>query len=212
MFSTLYIHLLTARLHLEVPDLRQNQTKLNSSSSPNLRLSSASGPCESPSSLPVRSARPWAWTPCLGCCHGLWTSLPSSRPTSQSILHISAKGNFRQCKVYDLHTWKSFTVSLLCIGTKIQHLPHPLFQLIPTYPIGLNMGLLFMRSLPSPPNLRRLSFQVEPVAACGPSTAAVFVILCANDSFVCQCHPVDSELLEDRVSPLLLHFSPGPGL
>lgn len=58
VFSTLYIHLLTARLHLEVPDLRQNQTKLNSSSSPNLRLSSASGPCESPSSLPVHSPGP----------------------------------------------------------------------------------------------------------------------------------------------------------
>ena len=159
VFSTLYVHLLTARLHLEVSDLHQNQTKLNSSSSPNLRLSGASSPCESPSSPPVCSARSWAWTPCLGCCHRLWMSLPSSRPTSRSILHISAKGNFRQCKFYALHTWKSFMVSLLCIRAKFQHLPHPLFHLIPTYPIGLNMGLLFMRSLPSPPKLRSLSFQ-----------------------------------------------------
>ena len=130
------------------------------------------------------------------CCHAseLACLPPDSSPSS--VLHVSARVNFRQSKFSDLgfRTNKSFMVHLTCIRTKFHHLLHSLFQLIPAYLVGVNKGSL---PLPPPPTEKGAlpGWGHKSLWSLGHSSICDTV---GNDPFACQHPPVDRELAEDR--------------
>lgn len=165
------------------PRLWPSQTKQRSPSSCSLWLSL----------LPARASTP-----------RLRASLPSSR-----VMSLISSSHFSQSELQvmqilwsRIHTYKSFMVRLTCIRTKFHHLLHPLFQPIPAYPVGVNMG-----SLP-PPELRNMSFQGEPAAACGPWVTAASVI-CWWRPFHLSASPSGQRTRWGQASPLFLCLCPG---
>lgn len=118
-------------------------TKLSEQTGTSLLLSCSSRvltfPCPRPHCLcpgEVAAASAWAAAPASS-----WICRPPRLPVTISSSH-SSDVPVKWCKLCRLgfHTWKPFTVWL---KTKFEHFPLPTFWLIPTYPLGLNIGATF---------------------------------------------------------------------